>query len=76
LSQNLETALAGEFELDLTWRANGQVEHWGHIHSRENEYRARLSIEEKSGAWKLVECRFLGQKRVRFQTSLRTKKQP
>ena len=65
-----------KLELDMTWQTSGQVEHWGHIHSRENEYRARLSLAARDRAWKLVECRFLGQKRLRFQTKLRTKKQP
>jgi hypothetical protein len=73
VESNLKTTKADGFEVDLTWRAKGQIEHWGHIHSRENEYRARLSIAEKAGSWKLTGCRFLGQKRVRFQTRLRTK---
>lgn len=72
----LLTSIPQKVELDLTWQTRGQVEHWGHIHSRENEYRARLSLAARDGAWKLVECRFLGQKRLRFQTKLRTKKQP
>ena len=76
VASSLRNAGRQSFELDLTWHTRGQVEHWGHIHSRENEYRARLSIAERDGAWKLVECRFLGQKRLRFQTNLRTGKQP
>jgi hypothetical protein len=76
VTSDLVSATKDSFELDLTWRANGQVEHWGHIHSRENEYRARLTISVKSGSWKLTACRFLGQKRVRFQTNLRKKKTP
>lgn len=76
VTSDLGKASASEFDIDLTWRAMGQIEHWGHIHTRENEYRARLSIAANSGSWKLSACRFLGQKRVQFQTSLRTKKQP
>lgn len=72
----LLTSTPQKLELNLTWQTSGQVEHWGHIHSRENEYRARLSLAARDGAWKLVECRFLGQKRLRFQTKLRTKKLP
>ena len=76
VKSDLVAATKGEFDLALTWRANGQVEHWGHIHSRENEYRARLTITDRDGSWKLIACRFLGQKRVRFQTNLRKKKTP
>lgn len=72
----LLTSTPQKLELEFTWETRGQVEHWGHIHSRENEYRARLSLAAREGAWKLVECRFLGQKRLRFQTKLRTRKQP
>ena len=74
VTSDLVTATKGEFDVDLTWRANGQVEHWGHIHSRENEHRARLTVADRDGSWKLIACRFLGQKRVRFQTNLRKKK--
>jgi len=40
------------FELDFTWRTTGQLEHWEHIHSHRNEYRARLSFSRTSNIWK------------------------
>tara|TARA_R110002072_G_scaffold302710_2_gene487650 strand:+ start:174242 stop:175846 length:1605 start_codon:yes stop_codon:yes gene_type:complete len=61
----------GEFQVDLCWRVSGEVEHWGHIHTRENEYVGRLSVKDADGFWKLTELKFLGQKRVRFETRLR-----
>ncbi len=76
VGSTLLTSIPQKLELDLTWQTSGQVEHWGHIHSRDNEYRAQLSLAARDGAWKLLKCRFLGQKRLRFQTKLRTKKQP
>ncbi len=30
--------------VDCTWRVMGTVEHWGHIHTRENEYTARIHL--------------------------------
>ncbi len=47
------------------------VEHWGHIHTRENEYLASISAKVDDGFWKLESLNFLSQKRVRFETRLR-----
>lgn len=65
------TPSRSEFQIELRWRVSGEVEHWGHIHTRENDYVGRLSVKESDGYWKLSELKFLGQKRVRFETSLR-----
>lgn len=37
-----------------TWTVAGSVGHWGHIHERRNQYRARLDIAPVDGAWKLT----------------------
>jgi hypothetical protein len=60
-----------EFQIELRWRLDSEVEHWGHIHTRENEYVGRLSVIDDDGFWKLDAVRFLSQKRVRFETQLR-----
>jgi hypothetical protein len=60
-----------KFEIELRWRLASEVEHWGHIHTRENEYVGRLSVKDDDGFWKLDKVRFLSQKRVRFETQLR-----
>jgi hypothetical protein len=60
-----------EFQIELRWRVAGEVEHWGHIHTRENEFLGRLSVNNADGFWKLAELKFLSQKRVRFETRLR-----
>jgi hypothetical protein len=59
------------FEIELRWRLTSEVENWGHIHTRENEYVGRLSVSDDDGLWKLDAVRFLSQKRVRFETQLR-----
>lgn len=74
--KQVSSTLAGppsesQIEIELRWRLASEVEHWGHIHTRENEYVGRLSIKDKGGAWKLNTVRFLSQKRVRFETQLR-----
>lgn len=65
------TPSRSEFQIELRWRVSGEVEHWGHIHTRENEYLGKLSVKNADGFWKLSELKFLSQKRVRFETRLR-----
>ncbi len=59
------------FQFRCRWNVNGTVEHWGHIHSRTNQYEAVFSIEPRNGAWKITRVELLDQKRVNFETSLR-----
>ena len=35
------------------WLVKGDVGHWGHIHSRTNQYEAILNVKPKDGVWKL-----------------------
>ncbi len=35
------------------WIVKGDVGHWGHIHSRINQYDAILNVKPKDGVWKL-----------------------
>lgn len=67
----IQTPSSTRFEIKFKWRVLGEVEHWGHIHTRENEYLGRLSVSDAGGIWKLSALKFLSQKRVRFQTRLR-----
>ena len=61
-----------EITLDCTWRVRGTVEHWGHIHTRENEYAARMKISTTPEArGRIVGFEVTDEKRVRFETSLR-----
>jgi hypothetical protein len=61
-----------EIALDCTWRVRGTVEHWGHIHTRENEYSARMKISTTAeGRGRIVGFEVTDEKRVRFETSLR-----
>jgi len=59
------------FDMEYRWRVVGSVEHWGHIHTREHEYLATLSVQATGGQWKLHAVKFLSQKRVGFETRLR-----
>ncbi len=57
--------------LECTWRVVGTVEHWGHIHTRENEFEALLEVRSKQGFWKLAGIEIVNEKRIRFETGLR-----
>lgn len=56
---------------DVTWRVTGTIEHWGHIHTRLNEYSASLAIVRDGAIWKLANLEVSGEKRVNFQTKIR-----
>jgi hypothetical protein len=50
----IEDGEDGGFVAASTWIVGGSVGHWGHIHARTNQYRARLDIEPVDGVWKLT----------------------
>ena len=71
ISTNVKERENGRFKCEVRWRAAGSVEHWGHIHTRDNEYSANFVIVAKSDGWRIADYRFLSQRRIRFQTTLR-----
>lgn len=52
------------FEARCTWTVSGSVGHWGHLHTRTNQYEALLTIEAVDGAWKITALELLEEKRV------------
>ena len=52
------------FELDATWRVQGKVGHWGHTHVRLNEYKARFTVTQAAGGWKIADLALLAQERL------------
>jgi len=46
------------------WAAQGAVGHWGHIHSRRNQYDAVVTVEAVDGAWKITDLEVLEEQRV------------
>ena len=59
------------FTSECTWNVSGTVEHWGHIHTRENQYQARLRVHSTGDSWKIVSMDVLNESQVSFQTGLR-----
>jgi hypothetical protein len=55
----------------VTWQVEGTVEHWGHIHTRVNEYSADLEIEPAGGAWKITAMNVSRQSQVKSAVMMR-----
>ena len=54
------------------WNVTGTVEHWGHIHTRENQYSARITLDTSAaGKGRISGFEVTDEKRVRFETGLR-----
>lgn len=52
------------FLVDCRWQVEGVVSHWGHAHSRTNEYLATWSVAEEPDGWRLTGAEILEQDRV------------
>jgi len=69
------TELSGQpraiFEITATWNVSGTLEHWGHIHSRTNQYRARFHIEGLADGWRITHFEPLNQKLVSLKVRVR-----
>ena len=71
LGTDVTASTATQFDCKCRWRVTGSVEHWGHVHTRENEYTATLTVQSTKDGWKITAYQFTTQKRIRFQTELR-----
>jgi hypothetical protein len=67
----LDTADSRGFTYRCTWQVEGTVEHWGHIHTRRNEYEAFFAVEPHDNQWKITQMKPLTEKRVKYRTGLR-----
>ena len=54
----------GDFRADVTWNVIGSVGHWGHVHTRSNQYQAELNIQAIDRRWKLTSMNVLQEKRL------------
>ena len=61
----------GGFVERVTWQVTGTIEHWGHIHTRINEYTADVGVTPQDGAWKIVSLKVVEQSNVQNAVSLR-----
>ena len=49
------------FTVNATWQVEGAVFHWGHSHTRVNEYQARYSVARTERGWRIVDNEILQQ---------------
>ena len=54
----------GGFIATATWNVMGSVGHWGHVHTRQNQYQAELDIQPILGVWKLTNLQILQEERL------------
>ncbi|MEH6588923.1 MAG: hypothetical protein V7746_01635 [Halioglobus sp.] len=52
------------FRANTTWNVNGSVGHWGHVHTRVNQYQAELLIQVVDNRWKLIKMNVLQEQRL------------
>lgn len=52
------------FDVTARWTVAGQVHHWGHSHSRTNEYQARYTVVARDAGWRIAGSQLLEQRRL------------
>ena len=70
-SESAALGIDGGFGERVTWQVEGTIEHWGHIHTRINEYSADLGIAPRDGSWKIVSMDVVKQTQIQNAVSLR-----
>jgi hypothetical protein len=54
----------GGYEVDATWTVSGSVNHFGHVHYRQNRYDALIHLDAVDGVWKIREIEVLDERRI------------
>ena len=60
----LGTGEAVAFNVRSRWRVHGAVYHWGHVHSRTNEYQALFTVAQCGGNWRITAINDMEQQRI------------
>ena len=59
------------FSYRCKWNLIGTIEHWGHIHERENKYDATFEVQLRDDAWKITSMEVDDEEQGVVKTSLR-----
>ena len=70
-TQSAATPAWSAFAVHAVWQVAGTVEHWGHVHERENQFDAVFTIQPIDGFWKITRMDILGQQQKSARTTLR-----
>ena len=54
----------GGFRAEAVWTVSGSVNHFGHVHYRQNRYDAALDLLPVEGTWKIRQIEILDERRV------------
>ena len=54
----------GGFRIDATWTVSGSVNHFGHVHYRQNRYDAALHLLAVEDTWRIRGIEILDERRV------------
>jgi hypothetical protein len=52
------------FVADAAWTVRGSVNHFGHTHYRQNQYRALVSFINEHETWKINSIETIDEKRI------------
>jgi hypothetical protein len=52
------------FRARCTWNVSGSVGHWGHLHTRNNQYQADLTIRLVNHRWKIAALDLIREERI------------
>ena len=52
------------FRVDATWTVSGSVNHFGHVHYRQNRYDAAVHLVAVDGTWKIRGIEVLDERRL------------
>jgi hypothetical protein len=53
-----------DFGIEVSWTINGSVSHFGHMHYRQNRYRAVIWIAPMEGSWKISGIEMIDEERL------------
>ncbi len=68
---NLDKSAREPSTFVVQWQVTGVTEHWGHVHTRTSQYRARLRLAEKDSQLRLAYFQLLEENQIKFETSIR-----
>ncbi len=60
----VKSGLDDNFGIEVEWKINGSVSHFGHMHYRQNRYRAIIWIRPENGNWKIENMEMLDEERL------------
>jgi hypothetical protein len=61
---NVESGDQNDFGIEASWTINGSVSHFGHMHYRQNRYRAVIWIAPMEGSWKIRDIEMIDEERL------------